>query len=535
MGRRRTVEDVRKYIEDEGYVLIDKEYCNARAKLTLICPNGHECKISFDKWMAGRRCLCESGKNRLDIVFIEREFSKRGYKLLSKNYKNRKKLVYLCPNGHKHSIRWDHFKRGHGCPYCAGKPVIDLDSVKNSFAKEGYELLDRRYVNSSKKLNYVCPNGHEHSVSWRNWNAGHRCPECSPNMKKDIEFIGKELSKEGYSLMSSEYSNHNQKLHAVCPNGHDCFVTWNNWSNNNSRCVECTEWGSSCQEREIIEFLKLDCGREIIERDRNLIKPYELDVVIPESNLAIEYCGLYWHSDRAGKNKTYHLDKLNLCNSVGYRLITVFEDEWVFNKKVVKSRLRKLLNVEKGEKVLAEKCHVEEITDGVAEKFCNDNHLQGYGINAAVKIGLFHENELVSAMTFSKQTMENETDFDRKLDWKLHRFCSKTNFMVVGGAYKLLKHFENNYKWRRVRSYVDRRWSSGDEHDKLNFLLVGFTGPNCWYVKNQKRVRWLNFRKKEDGSVCLDEWGIKKSQGWSRIWDCGNAKFDKTNNKLTSL
>lgn len=34
-------------------------------------------------------------------------------------------------------------------------------------------------------------------------------------------------------------------------------------------------------------------------RNRQLIKPYELDIVIPELHLAIEFNGSYWHSVEA--------------------------------------------------------------------------------------------------------------------------------------------------------------------------------------------------------------------------------------------
>ena len=37
----------------------------------------------------------------------------------------------------------------------------------------------------------------------------------------------------------------------------------------------------------------------LIEYDRALIKPYELDIVIPDLNLAIEFNGVYYHSIEA--------------------------------------------------------------------------------------------------------------------------------------------------------------------------------------------------------------------------------------------
>ncbi len=121
---------------------------------------------------------------RLTIEFIKEEFKKEGYELLNDFYLNsRQKLDYVCPNGHSHHIMWSDFKQGKRCRYCAHKRVgktkrMDFDYVKKSFEKEGYELLTKYYKNCDLKLDYICPVGHKHSISWHNWNSGYRCLVC---------------------------------------------------------------------------------------------------------------------------------------------------------------------------------------------------------------------------------------------------------------------------------------------------------------------------------------------------------------------
>ncbi|MDY6895765.1 MAG: hypothetical protein SVO01_10180, partial [Thermotogota bacterium] len=66
---------------------------------------------------------------------------------------------------------------------------LDFNIVKEAFEMEGYELKDKNYINAFKKLNYICPNGHEHSIRWNDWQQGIRCPYCSSNIsvgEKDI-------------------------------------------------------------------------------------------------------------------------------------------------------------------------------------------------------------------------------------------------------------------------------------------------------------------------------------------------------------
>lgn len=66
----------------------------------------------------------------------------------------------------------------------------------------------------------------------------------------------------------------------------------------------------------------------IIQNDREAIKPYELDIYLPELNLAIEYNSIKYHSVKTVKNTYYHTKKSIRCRRAGIRLIHIygFED-----------------------------------------------------------------------------------------------------------------------------------------------------------------------------------------------------------------
>lgn len=96
------------------------------------------------------------------------------------------------------------------------------------------------------------------------------------------------------------------------------------------RCLQCYPYlnvGISHKEKEVAEFCK-QYFDDVIENDRKLIAPYELDIVIPDRKLAIEFNGIYFHSIEAGTPLKYHLMKTERCEAKGYRLIHIFEDEW---------------------------------------------------------------------------------------------------------------------------------------------------------------------------------------------------------------
>lgn len=85
---------------------------------------------------------------------------------------------------------------------------------------------------------------------------------------------------------------------------------------------------SSVNEKEVLAFIKSIYSGEIVENDRNIIAPLELDIYLPEKHLAIEYNGCYYHSVEKGLAEDYHLLKSKLCSAKGILLIHISEDDW---------------------------------------------------------------------------------------------------------------------------------------------------------------------------------------------------------------
>ena len=116
--------------------------------------------------------------------------------------------------------------------------------------------------------------------------------------------------------------------------------------------------------------------------------------------------------------------------------------------------------------------------------------------------------------------------------YELDRFCSNYNFRVVGIASKLLKYFINNYNPIKIISYADRRWSDGNLYKRLGFNFVHNTDPNYWYITENGRIHRFNFRKSELNKKLehfdpnLTEYQNMLNNGYCRIWDCGNMKFE---------
>ena len=99
----------------------------------------------------------------------------------------------------------------------------------------------------------------------------------------------------------------------------------------------------------------------------------------------------------------------------------------------------------------------------------------------------------------------------------------------------LRSHFENNYKWKEIYSYADRRWSQGKLYEAIGFKLDGVTPPNYWYIVDKGRKHRFSYRKSvlknklKKFDENLSERENMKMNGYNRIWDCGNNVFIRNN------
>ena len=343
MVKKITYEFVKEQFEKEKYKLLSKEYINAHTKLEYVCPQGHRHSIIWNSWQRGHRCPFCVGLGKPSIEFIKSEFEKEGYQLLTDRYINsRQKLVYICPEGHKHNITWSSwwFQKCR-CPYCVGKAKPITEFIRSEFKKEGYELLTKEYVNSRQKLDYICPNGHKHDISWHDWQQGRRCYYCFGNIKPPIEFIKSEFAKEGYILLITEYVNSQQKLDYICPRGHKHNISWNRWKRG-QRCPYCIGRISN-EEVEVRNFIE-SLGIKISPNDRKQIfNPYtgngfELDIFMLDFDKAVEYNGTYWHKDE-GRD----LLKQQLCRAKGIDLLTIWDKEWLNDNDKCKDKITEFI------------------------------------------------------------------------------------------------------------------------------------------------------------------------------------------------
>lgn len=84
---------------------------------------------------------------------------------------------------------------------------------------------------------------------------------------------------------------------------------------------------TSHAEKDIVKYIKTFYTGTVLENKRKAIHPLELDIYLPDLQLAIEYNGSWYHSVEAGTPKDYHLMKSLKCRDKGIRLVHIYEFE----------------------------------------------------------------------------------------------------------------------------------------------------------------------------------------------------------------
>lgn len=299
-----------------------------------------------------------------------------------------------------------------------------------------------------------------------------------------------------------------------------------------------TDSSKSYGEKALYIFLTKDLNipeSEIILNSRSILNnKQELDLYLPNYNLAIEFNGIFWHSSEC-KDKDYHFIKYKNCHELNINLFSIWSNLWYTKPEIIKSMISYKLN--KINKTLyARNCDIREIIKAPRD-FLNTNHIQGFA-KSEIKLGLYHEGELMSLMTFGSPRPSISSKNEQSVhSFEIVRFCNKLNLNVIGAASKLLSYFIERYNPRRIFSFSDNAYGSGKLYEELKFIEEQSTqSPGYFYIepkgKNiQHRSRYqkhklkeMNYLNIEDGENKTEE-QIMLEAGFFRIYDCGMKKW----------
>lgn len=373
---------------------------------------------------------------------------------------------------------------------------LDISEVQKRLDdKFNHKFTVIKYTNHTKvtiKCNdcgYVCTKSLYRIYELGCTKCNRKVPRVNTWNKVSPEHFKEQFDKvtNGEYTLLSDYISAEDKItvkHNVC--GHIWNVTARQFYSNGSRCPLCAK-RISHYENDIVEYIKSFYTGEIQTNVRNVIPPYELDIYIPEKNVAIEFNGTYWHSSLQ-KDKDYHYKKSSLCEEKGIRLIHIWEYEWNDDRQqpILKNIIRSALGCTEN-KVYARKCSIKEVPSNQMRKFFNDNNIQGFR-PGKFSICLIYDDEIVMAYQ-----MGNAFFGKGKYEWEVIRGATKLNTTVVGGASKIWKYFVDKYKPKSCVYYIDYNYFNGKSilklSDKFKYATSQPSFKNYWVAEDKVKNR----------------------------------------------
>ena len=280
-------------------------------------------------------------------------------------------------------------------------------------------------------------------------------------------------------------------------------------------------FNTSDAEKEIVSFIKSLGISNISQNNRNTIFPKELDILLPDYNLAIEFNGTYWHTQNMGKDKHYHLSKTTKCEEQGIQLLHIADYEWndITKQDIWKSIIKTKIGF--SNRIFARKCILKNVLTNEAKDFMNNNHLEGF-VGGNIKLGLYFDNELVQCIIVGKSR------FNKHYQYELTRSATIKNTVIVGGLSKLLSRINGS-----LISYANRRYSNGNSYVKIGMRQKKSSSPNYKYtsyngIVSGSRNAFQKHKLKDKLDIFdlnLSEWENMQANGYDRIWDCGNLVY----------
>ena len=263
------------------------------------------------------------------------------------------------------------------------------------------------------------------------------------------------------------------------------------------------------------EYLAIETNKRTILDNR-----FELDIWIPDKNIAIEFNGLYWHREEI-KGKNYHYDKWKACQEKGIRLIQIWEDDWMYKKDIVLSSLFTKIGISNSPKVGARKCEIVSLDKDISLDFLDHTHIQG-SVPGSIRLGLVYGEHLVACMVLKKFITHYE----------LVRYSTSIN--VMGGFTKLLTYFERTFNPTKLVTFADLCISDGSLYEKTGFRFEQLIRPDYKYYVGNRRVHKFNYRKsrfRSDDSLKFDysmtERELAKLNGLHRVYEAGKIRYVK--------
>jgi len=449
--------------------------------------------------------------------------------------------------------------KGPGCPDCSGRNV---DIATKNLLVLFPDIAAQLHANSGVDPSTLNSNSQTDDVLWQcktneahSWLAtphsraviGTGCPHCLGKTRREP------LTDHPTLVAEWSPSNKRRPEEFTAGSGHlaewtcsavTTHAPWKSTILDRTRgrgCPSCAAENFASSQEKVIGDILSALGVEFLTSVRGQIgHGLELDLYLPEYKLAIEFNGVYWHSDRF-KKRNYHQAKHLACKKAGIALYQIWEDDFRERKGAVvcdlAARLGKTAELRKAlpyldpmltETIYAKDTVATSISVDDAKDFLETYHMKGFS-SGSNYVGLFDLTGRMRAVVSLLRTSNPA----RWGDVLITRYA--TAGAVVSGLETLLAHAEPRIPVMRWVAFSDLANEDGSLYEEAGFAVDGEPLPLDYaYVVRGARVHKVNYTperfKKDRNLLWADgatERELAKLNGLLRVWDTGRVRYVK--------
>jgi hypothetical protein len=363
-------------------------YYKSNKSATWVCDKGHQYDAVIATRVRGTECsICWNNQRSEVAILREKAPLTLGelYPQLAKELTHPSLAYYVSQSSHR-SVSWNCSKYSHhnhtyslsvnqrlagrDCPYCGlrkllpgfndvlsvrpdlGNQIVDNKIARNTLANSK-QLLEWKHLASGKVEHYWS----QSAVDRVYGDAG--CTVCrGKTIQLGVNDFGVFLDRRNLRWSAENKMDpdqislgSNQKIILECikHNPANRMVSGaKDFSSGKRVCQDCrpTVYRSR-GEIEVINFLRDSFPKWVIESNVRRFKKlgiHEIDIFLPEINVAVDFDGTYWHQEGIFKPMGFHKSKKKAMERLNFSYFVIGEEDWKNEQKAVKDNLQRFVS-----------------------------------------------------------------------------------------------------------------------------------------------------------------------------------------------
>ena len=300
MVKKKTNSSYQDIANKYGITWLGKVPSNTKAKTGWQCKKGHFYQSSYSAVSIGKGgCLECSGlapKTSEDYGELAINFGLI-WLCAEAPANTRVKIKWQCSNNHVFSSTYNNIQSGHGCPSCSKNLPISFENYETLALNCELSWIGIYPKNSQLNTQWKCKVGHSWYASYSTVKRGHGCPYCAGKARKTADDYEGLAARRGFTWESKALpSTTFGKTKWGCAKEHSWEARYADIAHNESGCPVCVDVVNGSPVSKVQREVNNLVNGELNYREGR----YAIDIALTyrDTKIAIEYDSWYFHAHK---------------------------------------------------------------------------------------------------------------------------------------------------------------------------------------------------------------------------------------------